>query len=154
MKKKTFFGHDGPYLTVYTLLDWKTRNGTRWSIAFHHFHRGDEDPHAHDHPFDFWSLILWGGYEEHIRTGGFWSNRVFQFPMAGQDWVDQWTVIIRRPLSWAYRWAEVQHRVTLRSKTCWTLCIKRQNCREWGFWRDDEFVPWRKYINDKGLEPL
>src|SRR6266853_6456811 len=34
-------------------------------IRLHHILRSDNDRHYHDHPFDFVSLILSGGYIEH-----------------------------------------------------------------------------------------
>lgn len=126
--RKTFHGNGGPYLTVYTLVRWR-----RLSLCLHLFHRGDEDPDCHDHPFDFWSLILLGGYREHMHDG----HRV-----------------TRGPLSVCYRAAAHRHRVELLGKTCWTLILKRDVGREWGFWRDGVFVPWRQYIADKGLVPI
>jgi hypothetical protein len=39
-----------------------------WSIKLHHLLRPDYDRCPHDHPWNFWSLILWGGYEEIIRS--------------------------------------------------------------------------------------
>jgi hypothetical protein len=54
---------DSPYLTRYTLL------ATRWfTLCLHIFHRSDA-PDLHDHPWDFWSLILWRGYIEQTPSG-------------------------------------------------------------------------------------
>ena len=39
---------------------------TPWgALRLHHILRGDNDRHFHDHPMDFISLILRGGYIEH-----------------------------------------------------------------------------------------
>ena len=38
-------------------------------LRLHHILRGDDDREFHDHPFDFTSIILAGGYVEH-RPGG------------------------------------------------------------------------------------
>jgi hypothetical protein len=43
---------------------------TPWfSIFIHGMYdrRGDQDAHCHDHPWNFWSLILWGGYFEVVH---------------------------------------------------------------------------------------
>lgn len=128
MQTKTFVGNNGPYLTVYTLL----RLGTV-SICIHHFYRGDEERDCHDHPFSFLSVILRGRYREH-RYDGTWTDRGV--------------------LSIVFRSALHRHRIELLRMPCWTLCVKRSVGREWGFWPDRGFVPWREYIRSKGLTPL
>lgn len=128
MKVKTFTGVNGPYLTVYTLL-----RVLGVSVCVHHFHRGDEDRDCHDHPFSFLSLILRGRYREHLYDG---------------------TSVDRGVLSLRYRSSLHRHRIELLGKPCWTLCIKRASDREWGFWPDGVFVPWRTYLRSKGLTPV
>lgn len=131
LKSKTFYGVNGRYLTVYTLADFTIRK--RISICLHNFHRGDEDPDCHDHPFEFWSFVLWGGYREFAEDG---------------------TFIVRSPLSLAYRSSTHRHRVQLMARRCWTFIVKRDALREWGFWQNGQFVPWRDYIKSKGLTPI
>lgn len=124
----TFHGVTGPYLTVYSLFHTK-----KFSVCVHKFHRGDEDLDCHDHPFDFWSLVLSGGYKEFAQDLSF---------------------VVRRFGSFCYRTSAHRHRVELLTKSCWTLVVKRYVNREWGFWRGEVFVPWRQYILEKGLEPI
>ena len=131
-KKKTFYGLRGRYLTVYTLIKIKLRVD-EISLCLHNFHRGDEDPDSHDHPFAFYSFVLAGGYREFSYDG---------------------TVTIRKPLSLAYRSATHRHRVEPLAKRCWTICVKRKVDRMWGFWQNGNFVPWEDYIRSKGLEPV
>ncbi len=132
LKKKTFYGLLGRYLTVYTLLKLK-HGSSALSFCIHNFHRGDEDPALHDHPFSFYSLVLIGGYKEFNEDGDF---------------------IIRAPLSFAYRSATHRHRVELLTRHCWTICLKAKANREWGFWQHGNFTPWREYLRAKGLEPI
>lgn len=129
--RKTFYGVSGRYLTVYTLIDvrWKKRV----TICLHQFHRGDEDPDCHDHPFHFFSFVLSGGYREFTPDGkalrrGIWSL--------------------------AYRPATFRHRVELLKAKCWTFIIKIDAGREWGFWQGEKFIPWKEYLKAKGLEPI
>ena len=67
--KKTIMGcsergdGESAYLTRYVLLE--TRRG---SLNLHHFHRSDEET-MHDHPWSFWSLVLWPGYWEVTPQG-------------------------------------------------------------------------------------
>ena len=127
MKVKTFTGVSGPYLTVYTLL-----RVAGISVCIHHFHRGDEDRDCHDHPFSFLSLVLRGRYREHFHDG---------------SWAD------RGPCSLALRSSLHRHRIELLRRPCVTLCVKRAVDRDWGFWSDGTFVPWREYLRSKGLTP-
>lgn len=128
LKRKTFFGVGGPYLTVYTIFEFG-----RLALCVHDFHRGDEDPDCHDHPFAFVSFLLRGSYRELLADG---------------------SSIVRRRFSVAYRSATHKHRLELLSEPCSTLCLKIGANREWGFWKTGSFVPWRRYIEDKGLEPI
>jgi len=128
MRVKTFTGVNGPYLTVYTLL-----RVLGISVCFHNFHRGDEERDCHDHPFSFLSLILRGRYREHMYDG---------------------SAAERGALSLRYRPSSHRHRIELVKKPCWTLCVKRAAEREWGFWPDGVFVPWREYLLSKGLTPV
>jgi hypothetical protein len=132
LKKKTFYGLRGRYLTVSTILKIKLP-ANEISICFHNFHRGDEDPDTHDHPFSFVSLVLAGGYREFGEDG---------------------RSIVRKPFSLAYRTATHRHRVEPLTNRCWTICLKRKVDRVWGFWQDGNFIPWKDYIRSKGLEPV
>lgn len=132
IKTKTFGGLNGPYLSVHELFKIKLLN-TSVTLCLHEFHRGDEDPDCHDHPFHYASLVLVGGYREYNEQDKY---------------------ILRKPFSFAYRAATHRHRVEPLSKRCWTLCIKFKANREWGFWSSGNFIPWKTYIKAKGLEPI
>jgi hypothetical protein len=72
-------------------------------------------PHAkcHNHPWNFWAVLLWGGYWESVDGGPFF-----------------W----RHPLSVLYRPARFTHNViTPPGKTNWSICIMSPKKREWGF---------------------
>lgn len=127
------------YLTRWDLL------GNRFAGAGHHlfvhlFHRGDAEPYFHDHPWPFWSLILWGGYWEHTPEGRRWYG-----PLR----------LLRRPADW-------RHRVELPAgRRCWTLVWTGAKARSWGFWCPRSgFLPWRQHQANQdaglpgcGLEP-
>ncbi len=130
LKRKTFHGLDGPYLTVYTLLEFNFLSKPI-SVCLHDFHRGDEDPDCHDHPFEFYSLILIGSYREYAEDN---------------------TYRIRKRFSLAYRTATHRHRVQPCTDRCWTLCIKRKANRDWGFWKDGDCIHWQDYLRSKGIE--
>lgn len=138
------------------------KNKGKGRVYLHKFYRGDEDPHFHDHPWPFTSLILTTGYyeetpileagdnPEYISDAEFlsseivdgtgdsslpitWRRRIFYAP---------WT-LLRRPAVW-------KHRVILKEgKPAWTLVKTGVKERSWGFWTDDtssvDFCPWRQY---------
>jgi hypothetical protein len=58
------------YLTRWTLYG--SRSGGGQKLYLHCFHRGDAEDYFHDHPWPFWSLILWGGYWELTESGRRW----------------------------------------------------------------------------------
>src|SRR5690606_6991910 len=57
---QTIYGADGvsPYMT----RAWIGR------LRLHVFHRGDEDPDPHDHPWDFWTFPLTAYVEEVVEA--------------------------------------------------------------------------------------
>lgn len=114
---------DKPYLKRWFVIP---RN-PKFNIYLHKFCRSDDDRALHDHPWDFWSLILKGAYTEYTPDGA-----------------------VRRPwLSLAHRKAEHAHRVELdaycdcpgtpiegivcKETPVWTLFITTAKRREWGF---------------------
>ena len=104
---------------------------TPWFGIFIHAIIGpDPDPDPHDHPWNFWSLILCGGYIEHyyIKQDG--------------------RVLSRRWPRWSLRKmaAEgVAHKITSVKKNTWTLVLVGRRQRDWGFWTSDGWVYFREY---------
>lgn len=110
------------YLTRWTLLG-KRYGGSR-RVFLHWFHRGDEEPYFHDHPWAFVSVILWGGYYEETPTG--------------RHWYGPGSVLVR-PAEW-------RHRVVLHEgRQAWTLVLSGPKTRGWGFWCDSGWIPWKSH---------
>jgi hypothetical protein len=100
-------------------LSWKDigEKFTRWelrtpwgSVLLHRMHAPVEHQHFHDHPWNFWSIVLWGGYSERIRG-------------AGTEW--------RGAGSIRYRRAECAHKTTTYDRVSWSLCFTGPKIREW-----------------------
>lgn len=129
---------EGPYLTRWTLRGGRFAEGRK--VFVHLFHRGDLDEACHDHPWPFWSLILAGGYYEHVPD-----------PRSPDDptrTVRRWFgrgSFLRRPAEW-------RHRVELATNTdgtlrrCWTLLWVGKKVRSWGFWCRGGWLPWREHL--------
>jgi hypothetical protein len=100
------------------------------NVYLHKFLKSDEDEALHDHPWNWCSIILRGGYTEHRSDGS--SRR-----RAG-------SIVVRKP--------EVAHRVQLdwgnawcRELPVWTLFITGPKQREWGFHCPRGWIPWTKF---------
>lgn len=136
--------------TVYGAGDNPTPYLTRaWvgKLRIHLFHRGDDDPEPHDHPWGFWTFPLRTYVEEVFdpKTGKKTENIV---------WAFQWH---HRPAEYAHR---VLHSYYLRSPhtgtkhyygmitegarmrwtqkiltVVWTDLSPREHQRDWGFWK-------------------
>lgn len=105
-------------------------------IYLHHILRSDADRELHDHPWDFLSLILLGGYREESPVGRL-SRKL--------------------PGMVLFRRAEHRHRVLLvNDRPAWTLVFTSGKKRSWGFWRGAAFIPWRAFVARKcdGQPPL
>lgn len=118
-------------------------------IYLHKFYRGDEDPHPHDHPWRFTSLILTGGYWEETpiyqqasmdsrSTSIVWDSDTQE--VRKRVFYPRFTVL-HRPAAW-------KHRVILKNeKPVWTIVKTGIKERSWGFWIKGKLCPWKQYGN-------
>lgn len=159
---RTIYGKDGmhrtPYMTRLVLGPFR----------LHIFHRGDNDPDPHDHPWEFWTFPLTSYVEEVYADNG-----------AG--YVKQEGFRRCVPAFWLhYREANYTHRVLGRCgkdfdsrfehrpgkiiSIVWAGKPRGRN-RDWGFWEMPRnpahvlsrvFVPWKAYVygqpRDKRLD--
>jgi len=116
-----------------TIINRRQRYMRRWvlegpwgALRLHHIMLPDPDRDLHDHPFDFWSLILWGWYAE--RVIGLPAPRIYS------------------PLSINAKIAEHPHRISACSPHgVWTLVWAGPRRRKWGFVAREGWVPWDEY---------
>jgi hypothetical protein len=93
-------------------------------VMLHRFELPDQNAHAHDHPWDFESLILEGGYVQE-------SNGALTIFRAGD----------RN----ARRAEEPHHIAELLEVPTWTLVVAGPERREWGFATPEGWVRWPSY---------
>lgn len=98
---------------------------TPWfSIKLHRIYRADQQRELHDHPWNFFSIVLWGIYVEDTIEG-------------------------ERPCSlWNWKRAEDRHSIrSIYGGPVWTLVFCGRPRRVWGFWVDGgtRFVRWNEY---------
>lgn len=97
---------------------------TPWgAIRLHHILRSDQAEALHDHPWDFCSFLLSGGYTE-VRPDG----AVYH---------PQGSVVRRR--------AEDLHRLII-WRPVWTLVFTGPRRRTWGFQTETGWVPWAEAL--------
>lgn len=116
------------YLRRYFITAKKPDNDKR--IFIHFIARSDDDRDLHDHPWDFISYILLGGYFEEVFTAGPKSETT-------DEWFGIGSKVVHR--------ATDAHRLRLPGPT-WTLVFRSGRQRVWGFWQNGVHVPWNVYL--------
>lgn len=122
------------------------------STLLHFFARGDDDESLHDHPWDFRTEILSGGYQEHLPPDDWTPTRCIDGRIVsspGPSW--DTNIAIRSQGSLIYHNAEDLHCVgrVLPGHT-WTLVTTRHKRRSWGFHPPGRaWIPWRTYLNER-----
>lgn len=115
---------------------WRLLQTPRFGVYVHFIHREDLDPVPHDHPWQFWSLVLRGGYTEYLypdaRVSG--DNVLHGY--------GRWS-FHRFPQRSAHRIVSVQRKTI-------TLVVVGRKTRTWGFWHDGTFTDYRDAL---GLRP-
>lgn len=99
------------------------------TLRLHHILRSDAGRDLHDHPWDFWSLLLTGGYYEVTPDPDVpWATRGRAIP--------RWSLVRRK--------AEDLHQLLL-DRPVWTLVWTGPKRRSWGFQTRRGWVNWRQY---------
>lgn len=124
-------GKDNPYL----LRWWIIPRNRFFNIYLHKFLRDDDDRALHDHPYVSCSIILKGGYIEHMP----------------------YDIHTRKQGQIIFRRAKQAHRIQLLRTgdhvlPAWSLFITGPRIREWGFHCPNGWVHWKVFTasDDKG----
>lgn len=105
-----------------------------FNIYLHHMQRSDDDRALHDHPWWNLSVILKGGYREHMPLPN------------GQTFYK-----IRRPGQLVFRRPEAAHRIELiDGEPSWSLFITGPRVRQWGFWCSWGWRHWKEFTGSEG----
>jgi len=110
---------------------------TPWGmLRLHRIMRSDSRDHFHDHPMDFVSLILSGGYVEYRP-----NQPPKHFPPG--------SVVVRR--------AEDLHYLELMGKPAWTFLVTSLPRREWGFATEEGWIGndhYDAWLKEKQMQAL
>lgn len=121
-----------PYLVRYYLL-FKERRWFPFNIFIHKFLSSDPSD-LHDHPWDYMTFIIKGGYFEWTPE---YDDQGNELPPKRQ-WLGAG--------HFRYCRAESKHRIELmKGVDAWTIFIPMRQRREWGFWHDNKFINNMKY---------
>lgn len=96
------------------------------SLLLHYFFRGDDDQALHDHPWDFRTRILAGGYLEHLPPHA-WTRG----SKLGPAWDKH--IVSHGKGTEVSHWAEDLHCVGVVQPGTFTLVETGQERRVWGF---------------------
>ena len=114
---------DEPYLERYYVF-LKDRGTFPFNIFLHKFLKSDPDD-LHDHPWRYFTFILRGGYWEYTPTGKHW----------------------RGPGHFRVCNSESLHRIEVKPGVhAWSLFIPFSKVREWGFIKENKWIPHYKYL--------
>ncbi len=124
--------NDEPYLIRYYLL---FRDRPRWfpfNIVLHKICKSDI-PVLHDHPWGYATIILKGGYMEHIPSDGCW------YASTQKRWRQPGHISFHKAT--ALHWLEISN-----GNPCWTLFFMGKRCRDWGFLKNGKWIESEKFL--------
>jgi hypothetical protein len=125
-----------PYLERYYVF-LKDRKTFPFNIFLHKFLKGDPDD-VHDHPWNYFTIILAGGYYEWIA----------QFNEDGTKSCE--VRIWRGPGSFRFGNTHTFHRIELKEGvTPWTLFMPGPQRREWGFLVKNKWIHNDNYLTNR-----
>lgn len=121
------------------------------SQLLHWLARPDDDDCLHDHPFDFSTRVLSGGYTEEVPAGP-WHDRTLGPLHRRTRGVDRLADTKEGETATSYpRAAEQLHRIAVVEPDTWTFVQTGPKRRQWGFHPAGK--PWQYYRDYLGFAP-
>lgn len=126
------------------LTRWRIFQCPWFALYLHRINLPDADEHMHDHPWNFASIVLRGGYDELVRTRAHWPpSKTGQYGRR-RGW-----------LSVGFTGIDTAHKIVrlYRSPT-WTLVLTGRRVKTWGFFTDEGFVRYREYLAARDTQQI
>jgi hypothetical protein len=112
------------------------------AVRLHCIMASDHDRDLHNHPFDYTTLILRGGYVENYRNVAPWGDP--SDPEADELGPTFCRLTLPGNLYTGRR--RTYHRIAVLPSPTWTLFMMRPTNHEWGFLTDDGYVNSHEYF--------
>lgn len=112
------------------LIRWKLIATPWFSIFLHKILLHDRDVNLHDHPWNFISFILWGGY---VELRGDMTNQPEMYKRLAWSW--------NKMQHWGF------HKITyLLRRPTWTLVFTGRRVQDWGYYtKEDGWISHTQY---------
>lgn len=135
---------DSLYLLRMWLTEPKRYDAERFdsgdSLMLHYFAQGDDDASLHDHPWNFRTTVVFGGYDEHLPPLD-WQPR----SELGPEWMQN--IVFRSAGRTIEHEATDLHCVGRIKPGTFTLVRTGPRERSWGFHPPGKkWTPWRTYL--------
>ena len=133
------------------MVRWTIFRTPALALMVHHFLRPDWSKCTHDHPWWFWTVVLWGGYTadvEDVKQEVVLVSRVVSNELsAGFSKVGDSVTVrgsgIYLPGHVYFRPAKHRHTITkLHRRSAWTLVLRGGYKQAWGFYTKDGWKEW------------
>jgi hypothetical protein len=165
-KKTPYFHITNKDGTPYMYRWWITKPSAvrgGWSARVHEIVSSDDDRALHDHPWDFYSIILKGSYFEVFKefdsleaaTSWEWAHPDANLSLRYERETKRYTLGLQRVAGdLNANTPGTFHRIRLEKDTkgreipATTLFISGPRVNSWGFMVDGKKVPWREYLSD------
>lgn len=127
------------YIRRYYVAPWHaTTPDDPLSVKIHQIHTTDLDPHCHDHPWAFLSIVLRGCYWETNTDGRERHVRWWNLKLVRRG---------RGLFGWRSEGVPDNHRITRLCRVpTTTLVLNGRRRRVWGYYTEDGWVPWDGYV--------
>lgn len=150
---------------------WMLKLPFGYTLRLHHWFRSDDKRAMHNHPWDFWTLVLKGGYEDWTEgricpvcngVGKRYTRPVdyVDFVVCGACEGRGFSIDKQRmsPGSFSFRPANHKHTVAVDEGGAWTLLLMRKPKQPWGFFVRKPSGKWKfkksnKYFLENGHHP-
>ena len=136
-----FFQNIGPwYMLRLKFMPTWLADKIGFNIFLHLFLHSDLDV-PHDHPWDSYSIILWGRLREKRQFVAYHTEHLLDnrqvFEVKTKQ-LPRWKILFRE--------AKYRHAVLLDSKFAITLFIPQKTQRPWYFYPDGNAIYWRTFL--------
>ncbi len=119
-----------------------------FSIRLHHWIRSDDKRFMHNHPWDFLTIVLKGGYTDVSNSGKkqYRSDLGKEVPILELDELKSGSISFRK--------ASHCHYVDVPEGGAWTLLFCGRPKQKWGFWiKTNQFFRPLRYFSKYGHPP-